>query len=386
MIVAALTLAVMFVAATLPTPLYPLYRHAFGFGTITLALIYASYVLGNLLALLAFGRLSDQIGRRRALFPAIGFAFVSTLVFAFAANVAWLMVARSLSGFATGIASGALTAWIAELMGPDRKSAATSWAAAANFIGLAVGPLLAGLLAQLAPWPLQLPYFVYLPVLLAIALALAPARETVSKPVRDVRQLSLRPRFGLPREIRAPFVSPAVTGFATFALVGFYAALIPNLLAQSMHLTAPIDAAGVVFVLFVVAAGATAATVHLPPRRALLVGLGLLVPSVGALLAAQLNSSLSVLLVATVLAGVSAALGYRGSLQIINQIAPQERRSEVVSTYLIAVYSGNALPVIGVGLLSAALGSVTANATFAGVITVLGMLAWVVGYKYIPRR
>lgn len=386
MIVAALTLAVMFVAATLPTPLYPLYRHAFGFGTVTLALIYASYVLGNLVALLVFGRLSDQVGRRRALFPAISFAFISTLVFAFADNVAWLLVARSLSGFATGIASGALTAWIAELMGPARKSAATSWAVGANFIGLAVGPLLAGVLAQFAPRPLQLPYFVYLPVLLAIALALVPTRETVSKPVRDVRQLSLRPRFGLPREIRAPFVSPAVTAFATFALVGFYAALIPNLLAQSLHLTAPLAAAGVVCVLFVVAAAATAATVHLPPRRALLVGLGLLVPSVGALLAAQLNSSLSVLLVATVLAGVSAALGYRGSLQIINQIAPQERRSEVVSTYLIAVYSGNALPVIGVGLLSAALGSVTANATFAGVITVLGMLAWVVGYKYIPRR
>src|SRR5689334_5025887 len=106
MIVAALTLAVMFVAATLPTPLYPLYRHAFGFGTVTLALIYASYVLGNLVALLVFGRLSDQVGRRRALFPAISFAFISTLVFAFADNVAWLLVARSLSGFATGIASG----------------------------------------------------------------------------------------------------------------------------------------------------------------------------------------------------------------------------------------------------------------------------------------
>ena len=52
--------AVMFFGATLPSPLYPLYRVAFGFGQITLTLIYAVYVLGNLVALLFFGRRSDQ--------------------------------------------------------------------------------------------------------------------------------------------------------------------------------------------------------------------------------------------------------------------------------------------------------------------------------------
>ena len=66
-------LAVLFVGATLPTPLYPLYSRAFGFGGVTLTLIYAVYVLGNLIALLFFGRLSDRIGRRVATVPAIGF-------------------------------------------------------------------------------------------------------------------------------------------------------------------------------------------------------------------------------------------------------------------------------------------------------------------------
>ena len=93
--IVAATLAVTFVGATLPTPLYPLYRHTFGFGTVTLALIYASYVVGNLLALLVFGRVSDQLGRRKVILPAIACAFVSTLAFAFATNPAWLFVARS---------------------------------------------------------------------------------------------------------------------------------------------------------------------------------------------------------------------------------------------------------------------------------------------------
>jgi MFS family permease len=62
-------LGVMFVGATLPTPLYPLYREAFGFSAVTLTLIYATYDLGNLAALLFFGPLSDQIGRRATSLP-----------------------------------------------------------------------------------------------------------------------------------------------------------------------------------------------------------------------------------------------------------------------------------------------------------------------------
>src|SRR3984957_6087789 len=70
--IVAIELGVMFVGAILPTPLYPLYRAEFGFSGITLTLIYAVYVLGNLAALLFFGRLADQIGRRNATLPAIG--------------------------------------------------------------------------------------------------------------------------------------------------------------------------------------------------------------------------------------------------------------------------------------------------------------------------
>ena len=77
--IVAVALAVMFVGAIVPTPLYPLYQQAFGFSGITLTLIYAVYVLGNLVALLFFGRLADQVGRRSAILPAIGFGIASTI-------------------------------------------------------------------------------------------------------------------------------------------------------------------------------------------------------------------------------------------------------------------------------------------------------------------
>jgi hypothetical protein len=36
--------AVVFISAMLPTPLYSLYKEAFGFGGVTLTLVYAVYV------------------------------------------------------------------------------------------------------------------------------------------------------------------------------------------------------------------------------------------------------------------------------------------------------------------------------------------------------
>ena len=82
----AAALALLRVGATLPTPLYVIYSEAFHFSTLTLTLIFAVYVVGSLSALLFLGRLSDQIGRRRVILPAIGLAGLSALLFLFAAT------------------------------------------------------------------------------------------------------------------------------------------------------------------------------------------------------------------------------------------------------------------------------------------------------------
>jgi hypothetical protein len=92
------------------------------------------------------------------------------------------------------------------------------------------------------------------------------------------------------------------------------------------------------------------------------------------------------LLIAAGLAGISGGLGYRGTLEVINRIAPADRRSEVVSSYLIALFAGNSVPVIGIGVLSAAAIPLIANVTFAIVTTLLaGIAAWT-GIKYAPDR
>jgi MFS family permease len=104
-------------------------------------------------------------------------------------------------------------------------------------------------------------------------------------------------------------------------------------------------------------------------------GLLCLLPAVTLVVAAQAARSLALLLLAAALAGVTMALGYRGSLQVVNDIAPDERRAEVVSSYLIACFTGNSVPVIGLGVLTTLTDPLIASIAFAGTVAALAIAA-----------
>lgn len=377
----AAMIAVLFAGSTVLTPLYIMYKQAFGFSQITLTLIYAVYVVGNLAALLLFGRLSDSAGRRPVALAAMAVAVVSALVFLFAGNVVALDIARILSGLGIGVGAGTGTAWLAELIASENKSRATLIATSTNFLGLGLGALASGLLAEYAPLPLRLTFVVYLLALVVVAVLIRRTRETVARP-DGLARISLRPRLSVPAEIRAAFVAPAVTGFGAMALVGFYAALAPSILALELHETSHAAAGALFFELAIVASVTILATARLSSRAAMLIALGLMIPTAALVVAAQLFGSMTIMIAATSSCGIAAALGYRGGLQVVNQIAPRDRRAEMVSAFFICCFCGNALPVIGIGIVSTLAGTITASLAFAAMIAVFSLVALGFGVKY----
>lgn len=356
----------MYAGSTLLTPLYRLYQQAFGFSQLTLTLIYAAYVLGNLAAMLLFGRLSDQIGRRAVNFAALAIGALATSLFLVASSTAWLVAGRIASGLAIGLSASATTAWLTELA-PDKRYA-TLYTTESNFLGLAIGALGAGLLATYLPWPLRLSFVVYLALLGALGLLLARAPETVSEPVRAASQLSLRPRLGVPRELFAAFLPPAAIGFAAFAVIGYYAALIPGLMAEALNRRSVAIGGAMLALLALLGAAAGHLCRRLTSRTAMLAGSALLLPGLGLLPCAEGMHSFPLLLLGTLFVGVATMLSYRGSLQVVNEIAPADRRAEVISSYIVFMYAGNSLPIIGIGLLSTVTSSLTADIVFAVVV------------------
>ncbi|MBV8373288.1 MAG: MFS transporter, partial [Candidatus Eremiobacteraeota bacterium] len=150
--IVASVIGVAFMGSGLLTPLYPFYQKAFGFSEVTLTFVYAAYALGNALALLLFGRISDMFGRRPVALATVAVGIISMLLFLFAQSTAWLVIGRILSGIAVGLASGTGAAWLAD--DAEDKARASVIANVANGFGFALGPLLGGLLAQYGAAPL----------------------------------------------------------------------------------------------------------------------------------------------------------------------------------------------------------------------------------------
>ena len=102
-------------ASVTPSPLYHTYSVLWGFSSLTLTLIFATYAFGVLATLLLAGRVSDVVGRRPVLLIALALLMGSTVLFMFAGSAVWLFFARGLQGLATGAALSAASAALLDL-------------------------------------------------------------------------------------------------------------------------------------------------------------------------------------------------------------------------------------------------------------------------------
>ncbi|WP_335941536.1 MFS transporter [Streptomyces sp. PTD5-9] len=364
----AYTLLFLLTGTNLPTPLYRGYERLFGFSPLMVTLIFAVYVASLIPSLLIAGPLSDSIGRRKVLLPAVLLAALGSLAFALADNVAWLFAARLLQGLAVGAASGALTAALSELepSGDRRRAALVSTVASVG--GLGAGPLIAGLLAQYAPSPYVLPFVVE--IVLLVPAAVTMATLPTSRP-----STKWRPRRpSIPASMRGAFVSSGTASFLAFSVIGLFLSLVPTYVTKLSGSGNLALAGGAVALML---ACSVAAQIAASGRQALGIQItGLVLLAVGLVLLAVAGGagSLVLLLAATVIGGVGQGLAFLGGITEINRLAPKDRHADVLSSFYVVIYLGVGVPVIGVGFLATSTGLLTAVQLFAAVVAVLCLL------------
>jgi MFS family permease len=370
----AFALAVAMLGTTLPTPLYDLYRQRFGFSELMITVIFATYAAGVIASLLLFGRLSDQIGRRRMLLPGLALAALSAVAFLIADGLPLLIVGRVLSGLSAGIFTGTATATVIDLAAPERRARATLVATIANMGGLGCGPLLAGVLAQWAGSPLRLSFWVDLVLLLPASIAIWAMPE----PVAARSPPRLRPQgLTVPAEMRATFVQAALAGFAGFAVLGLFTAVAPAFLGQELGVTSPAAIGLVVFAVFAASMVGQVMLQLVAEALAMRAGCLALIAGMGSLALGVALSSLALLVLGGVIAGFGHGLAFRAGLTAVTARAPAEQRGDVASSFFVVMYVAIALPVIGVGILAQAIGLRPAGLIFAGAVAAVAIVVLV---------
>lgn len=376
-------LLILLTGTNIATPLYPGYQARFGFSALTATLIFATYVVFLIPTLLVTGRLSDRIGRRRVLLPAMALAIGGTAVFALASNTWWLFVGRALQGLAAGAASSALTAALADLEPPGRPGRASVVATVASMGGLGLGPLLAGALAQYAPAPHVLPFVAELillvPAMFAVAAVPATSRSgSATAPDPDSDAAAHGP---LPPAVRQALLRVGPIVFLAFAVIGLFLGIIPSFLT-GLGIGGNLLLVGAAVALLL-ASSVLAQLLSRRPRLRLTssVGLVLLIVGLALLIVVGITGSLPMLAIAAVLAGAGHGVLFVDGLTDVNAAAPPNHRGAAIALFYVFNYAGVGVPVIGAGLLARTAGTTAAVDILAAVVAVaaVGLLAarWV---------
>jgi MFS family permease len=371
--VAALAFLVNMGFSAVPTPLYVLYQRRDHFSTITITLVYSVYAVGVIASLFLGGHVSDWLGRKRVFVPALLVNVAAAAIFLMAPSLAGLLIARIVSGISVGLTTATATAYLAELhvgtvrgdrVGPRGQIVAT----AANLGGIGFGPLVAGLLAQFAPQPLRLSYYVFGAALLVLAALVAVSPETTERPVPTPPWR--RQRIAVPAHMRGTFLAATGAGFAAFAVFGVFNSLAPSFLAGTLHETSHAIAGAVAFAAFAAGAIAQIALARVGLRTTLMTSVYLLLPGLALLVIGMWLPSLAVFVIGGVVTGAGGGLVFRGALAAARDTAPPAARAEVLAGFFLGAYVGLSIPVVALGIATQYVAARDALLVFAVLVSV----------------
>lgn len=356
-------------ASSAPSPLYALYRQAWGFSALTLTAVFASYAFALLAALLVCGRLSDHLGRRRVIVAALVLEIGSIVLFHQAESVAWLTAARVLQGLATGIATSALSAMLLDL-NPQRAAVLNG---IAPMLGMAVGALGTAALVQFAPAPTRLVYELLL-VLLAVQLAMA-LRLPDTQPPRAGAWDSMRPQLGVPAPARAALWRLLPLNTVAWALTGFFLSLGPTLAREVTGQAAPLTGGGLIAALVLPGALVAVPAQRRPAGRMLGIGAVGAVLGLALALAGIFWNAAAALYGGAVLAGFGMGCGFNGMLRTLVPLAPPQQRGALMASFFVCSYLAFAVPAILAGLATGWFGLRATALGYGGVLLGLALVA-----------
>ena len=349
--VVAFAFLIVMAFATLPSPLYGIYKVQDHLSSFTITIVFAIFAAGTIAALLAENRIAARLGRRGVMFGAVLIMMAAAGLLAAWKGLPVLIIGRLLTGVAAGLAAGTAITYLIELRlrsHPGESVVFAQTVGTSISVGaLGVGPLVAGCLAEWASYPLTLSYLVVLGLGAVALFGLWFVPETGSPQAHPERQARRHRSPGLP----VPAAAGTITAFASNGLFAGASGLI---LAVTFGRTSHALAGATLFVVFtagvVSQVAATALKLSAPRILALgtasmLVGLILLVVSVR-----LTTPSLALFLVAGALAGAGVGAVFKGTTGIVLQAAAPEDRLAMTSKLLVVLYVGLSIPVVGVGI------------------------------------
>lgn len=375
----AFVLAVTAFGAGMPTPLYSIYERQFDFSSTVLGAVFATYTVGVLLTMFLLAPQADLVGTHPVLYIGMlltalsGVVFVLAGGYGIAGGVLWLAGARFVSGLAVGATTSTATLSMTKREPNGDKHHVARVAVGANFGGVACGILLSSLAVAFVPHPTEVVYFV---LIAAAAVGVLLLRITPKLFPHEEKPEQVRfERIQVPQGIRGAFWVSVAGLTACYAIYGFFASLAPTAVRDATHLP-PSAAAASVAIMFGAAAFAQIFLGQVRDRSALLTGMPLMVLSLGLFVASMPLGLVPLSFASAVLMGFAVGLVYMGSVTLVDRVAPDELRGEVLSGFHLAGYLALAVPTLTLAVVANQFGVVNSGIIFGGALGAVVFLSY----------
>src|ERR1035438_885056 len=122
---------------------------SFAAGSSSYGLLVSVFAVMQFIASPILGSLSDRFGRRKIILLALAGSAIDYVIMGLAPNLAWLFVARIISGMTAG-ALATCNAYIADVTPPEKRAQAFGLVGAAFGFGFAIGPAIGGYLGGIS--------------------------------------------------------------------------------------------------------------------------------------------------------------------------------------------------------------------------------------------
>lgn len=335
-----------------PSVLYPSYAAEWNLSPVVVTSVFGAYPVALLLSLLVVGGLSDVIGRRRTMIAGILLIAVSAIAFSLADGVALLYVGRALQGVGTALALGAASASLVDNNVSSNPRLPSSLTTASTATGLTLSLLLSGALAQYAPLPLQLSFWVLAAVaIVAVGLLLATPED------RSADRPRWRPTVpAIPRGLRRAFASSTLAVSVAYGS-GALVLSIGASMARELTGTTDLLVVGGVLAVSAITIGLTAIAIQRVHAHVAIIA-GAVVSIVGLALMewTAASGSLALFVVWCVVGGVGYSLAFSGGLSLVGRTAPTEHRGSMISAVYLLSYLVQAIVALAAGAFATALG------------------------------
>jgi MFS family permease len=387
----AFAFLVVMAFATLPSPLYGLYRTRDHLSALMITVVYAIFAGGTIATLLAERSIVARLGRRGVMLGAVVTMMAAAGLLAAWKDLAGLLLGRLLTGVAVGLVAGTAITYLIELRLRADPAASPvpprTIGTSVNVGALGVGPLIAGCLAQWVSQPLTVPYLVFVG-LGAIALPglwVTPETGAPAAPATAAGATAAGATAGSRRRARLPVPAGAGT-LAAFSANGLFAGLSGLFLATVLHNPSHALAGATLFLVFSCGVVSQLATVRLQASRVLALGtISMLAGLVLLVVSVRLPApSLALFLVGGGLIGAGSGAVFKGTTGLMLETSPPESRIAMTSALVIALFVGLSVPVIGAGI-ALDLGA-SAPATVLGFAILVGLGVAVSGWALLRNK